>query len=82
MVYTGPLPSRDADMVGLMMSHVSLSGRVQALEGRHSETAIELFYKWQITPAVSLKPDLHYIISPGGDGRDAVVATLRLEVSF
>ena len=82
VVYTGPLPSRDADMVGLMMSHVSLSGRVQALEGRHSETAIELFYKWQITPAVSLKPDLHYIISPGGDGRDAVVATLRLEVSF
>jgi len=80
--YIGLIPTRDADITGLGMSHASLSGEVQALERRYSETALELFHKVQITDFVSLKPDAQYIVNPGGDGRDAIVVGIRLEVSF
>ena len=46
--YVGLIPARDEDITGFGMYHVSLSGRVQSLEGRYSETAIELFHKFQI----------------------------------
>ena len=80
--YVGLIPKRDDDVFGIGLHHVSLSGRVQSLEERYSETAIEMFYKYQLTEFMSLKPDLHYIVNPGGDGRDAIVAGLRVEISF
>ena len=80
--YVGLIPRRDDDVCGLGVHHVSLSGRVQSLERRYSETAIEAFYKYQLTEFMSIKPDLQYIVNPGGDGRDAVVAGVRLEVTF
>jgi porin len=80
--YYGPIPGRDHDILGLGVHHVSLSGKVQSLEERYAETAIELFYKAQVTKWLSLKPDLHYIINPGGDGRDALVAGVRVEWTF
>ena len=61
---------------------MSLSGKVQSLEKRYSETAIEAFYKYQLTEFMSIKPDLQYIVNPGGDGRDAIVAGVRLGMSF
>lgn len=82
MQWTGLVPSRDDDITGLAFGHASLSGRVQALEHRHSETAIEWFYKAQITPWFSVMPDLQYIFKPGGDGRDAFVVGLRTQISF
>lgn len=80
--YVGLLPGRDDDVFGIGIHHVSLSGNVQSLEERYSETAIETFYKCQLTEFMSIKPDLQYIANPGGDGRDAVVAGVRLEMSF
>lgn len=80
--YYGPIPSRDQDVVGLGVQHVSLGSRIQSLEKRYSETAIEFFYKVQVSECLSIKPDLHYIINPGGAGRDAIVAGVRVEVSF
>jgi len=80
--YTGLFSTRDQDVTGFGFYHVSLSGRVQSLERRHSETAIELFHKFQLTPFMSLKPDLQYIINPGGDGRDALVAGIRMEMAL
>lgn len=81
-VYTGLLPKRDNDLLGLGLYHANLSGRLNWLEDRHSESVVELFYKYQITPAISLKPDLQYIVNPGGDGRDALALGARFEVSF
>ena len=52
------------------------------MENRYSETAIEAFYKYQLTEFMSVKPDLQYIVNPGGAGRDAIVAGVRLEISF
>ena len=80
--YVGLLPTRDDDVTGLGVFHVSLSGRAQSLEGRYSETAVELFHKFQLTPAIGVKPDLQYIVNPGGGGRDAVAVGVRVEISF
>lgn len=80
--YYGPLPTRDDDILGLGMHHVSLSGDVQDLEDRYSETAFEFFYRAQLASWLRLKPDLQYIINPGGAGRDALVAGVRLELAF
>lgn len=81
--WTGAVPSRDADVLGLMMSRAVLSDEPGAGFTEDAETAFELFYKLQLVPNLSLKPDLQYIVAPGGGGLDdAWVATLRLELSF
>ena len=80
--YVGLIPEREDDVFGLGLHHVSLSGKVQSLEKRYSETAIEAFYKCQLTDFMSIKPDLQYIVNPGGNGRDAVVAGVRLEITL
>jgi len=80
--YVGLIPGRDEDVVGFAAQHVNLSGIVQELEDRHSETALELFYRAQLTPWLSVKPDVQYIVNPGGAGRDALVAGVRLEFAF
>jgi porin len=48
------------------------------------ELAIEAFHRVQLTPWIALKPDVQYIVNPGGDAdlTDAVVGTLRIEVVF
>lgn len=80
--YVGLVPGRDDDIFGLGVHHVSLSSQVQSLEERYSETAVETFYKLQLTDFMSIKPDLQYIVNPGGAGRDAFVAGARLEIAF
>ncbi len=80
--YYGPFPSRDEDVLGFGVHHVNLSGEIQALEARFSETAIELFYKVQLTEGLSIKPDIQYVVNPGGDGRDALLAGVRVELAF
>ena len=81
--YVGLLPTRDRDVTGIGMFHGSLSGRLQSAEQRYSETAIELFHRFQVTPCLVVKPDLQYIVNPGGgDTRDALVAGVRVEMSF
>lgn len=80
--WIGPLPDRDDDIMGFAIGHASLSGSVQSLESRFDETAIEWFYKAQLTPWFSVMPDLQYIVHPGGDGRNAFVAGIRTQISF
>ncbi len=80
--YVGLIPERDNDVVGIAVHHITLAGMVQSLEERYSETSIEMFYMYQLTDFMSIKPDLQYIVNPGGDGRDAIVAGVRLEMSF
>lgn len=80
--WTGAIPGLDDDIMGFAVGHGSLSDRVQSLESRYSETAIEWFYKAQVTPWLSVMPDVQYIVNPGGDGRDALVVGLRTQISF
>ena len=81
VVLSGMLDQREDDAFGVYVSYVDLSSKGGFVE---DETAIELFYRLQLTPAISLKPDLHIITNPSGDpGIDtAVVGVLRLEIVF
>ena len=76
-VYTGLLPGRDADVIGLGFAWAELNQ-----SGPNQETAVELFYKAQITPSVSLQPDLQYIVTPSGILPDALVAGVRFVLTM
>ena len=80
--YTGLLPGRDKDVVGVGMAYANLSGRAQAWQGLYDEAAVESFYKVCITPWMTVAPDLQYVVNPGGEGRDALVLGMRLSISF
>jgi porin len=79
----GTFPGRRADEAGAMVSWARLTGDRGAGFGRN-ETAFEVYYKLQLTPAIALTPNIQYIAEPGGNKSldDAVVGGLRLGVSF
>lgn len=45
--YTGLVPNRDSDVTGIAVEHANLADGVSSFEDRHSETAVEWFYKFQ-----------------------------------
>ena len=59
-------------------------GRVHYATAPSNETAIELFYAAKITPAVTITPDIQFLLDPGGDDtvKDPIVFTVRLQVAF
>ena len=82
--WVGPWPDRPDDVLGLMVSPVWFSDEPGAGFTEDAEWAFEAFVKFQVTPWLSIKPDLQYIIHPGGDATvdNALVGTLRLELAF
>ncbi|MBC7771869.1 MAG: carbohydrate porin, partial [Pyrinomonadaceae bacterium] len=79
----GTFGDRTDDQAGIFVGWADLSNDPMSGYAR-DETAIEFFYKVAITPFLSLKPDLQYIINPSGDPgiHDAVVGSIRLELTF
>jgi porin len=82
LVYTGALPNRDEDVLGVGVAHARFSDRLRRLDDRTHETVVELFYKAQVTSWLSLQPDLQLIVNPGGEGRNTLAAGLRFTVEF
>ncbi|MEM9109933.1 MAG: carbohydrate porin [Planctomycetota bacterium] len=81
--WAGPIPGRDADIIGLMASRAGLSDEPGAGLTDDAELAVELFYKLHLGEYFSIKPDIQYIMNPGGAGLDdAWVVTLRAELVF
>src|SRR5690606_33528741 len=83
LVLKGTFPGRDDDEAGLFVSMLRLSDADgAAFDG--DETAVELYYRFALTPFIHLTPDLQWIGNPSGDPGvdDAVVGALRLEVDF
>jgi carbohydrate-selective porin OprB len=82
VLFTGPFAFRASDTTGAMVTWVDLSDQ-DAAGFPSDETAVELFYRLQLTSFFSLKPDLQIIDDPGGLHEDtAVVGTLRFEVGL
>ncbi len=83
VVWTGPFAHRDDDALGFLVSYAGLS---EATGSPYvgAETILELVYRFQVTPAVILRPDLQFVMNPGGDPAldDALVGMLRVEITF
>lgn len=83
LVFQGTLPGRDDDGFGLLYSWTDLSDDPNATFPR-DEHVFEVYYKVQLTPAISLTPDIQVIANPNGSAttQTAVVGGLRLSVTF
>ncbi len=83
LTWTGALPHRDADALGLGISIVHFSQASGATFSTY-ETATELFYTLQLTGFASLTLDLQAITNPGGIAAqpDALTGTTRLVLHF
>jgi len=90
VTYTGLLPSRNNDVAGVAFALVQLSsGGQQELaeagyEGVGAEMVLETTYQAQITPWLSLQPDLQFVINPGANrsSPNALVLGARMAVTF
>lgn len=83
LVWRGPLPGRDEDSSGLMVSWARLSkSRDAGYDG--NETAYELYYRFRLSGFLSLLTDFQYIAQPSGTkGKsDVLVSGLRVELNF
>ena len=79
--WTGPIAERPNDITGVEMQSIHFGNAFHAHD--EYETSFETFYKVQLKPWFSIKPDLQYIANPGGQGtRDALAFTMRIEVDF
>lgn len=75
ITYTGLLPGRDEDVMGIGIAFAELFQG-----GTNRETVTELFYRALLTPRISLQPDVQYIASPSGIYRDALAVGVRFEL--
>jgi porin len=79
LVYIGPFPGRDEDRLGLGVAHARLPAWAGA---GPAETDVELLYRVSPWTWLTLQPSLHWVLRPSGQGRDALVAGLRIETRF
>ncbi|MDB5327846.1 MAG: Carbohydrate-selective porin [Phycisphaerales bacterium] len=84
VTWVGPYAADNLDAVGLAFSTVFFSDATGSPYTQDSETSIEAFYNFQATNYLSIKPDLQYVIHPGGDAelKDALIATLRVTLAL
>ena len=93
----GIFACRPRDSFGLYLSYADLSHDAIDLEFEPEEEgglpphlfdsdefAVDLYYRFQVTPAIYVQPELQYIANPSGDGEidDALVGGIRLGVVF
>jgi porin len=83
--YTGLLPSRDQDVMGVALAQASISDKLRPSSGQsHAETALEWTYQVQVNDNVVIQPDFQYVINPNADdaAKNARVFMLRTDISF
>lgn len=83
LVLRGTLSGRERDVAGVYLSLADMSD-ASGSPYQKDETAIELMYKAQITPWLSVTPDLQVIFNPSGDAdiSTAVVGGVRIVLTF
>ncbi len=95
-VRQGTFTHRDADFIAVLFAHGSINPRLtQYQEDRNAvapgsvgiqtyESIAEIDYNIQITPWLSIRPNLQYVINPGGTGKipNAFVIGLHTGVTF
>jgi porin len=79
----GTLENRRDDSAGFMANWHDMSDAPGA-GFANDELAFEVYYKWQLTPAVSITPDLQYTLNPSGSATvdNAWVGQVRFMLVF
>lgn len=86
----GPAASRPEDIVGLAWTRGWLSSKwrdAQTIGGiatEHAEDALELTYRYSVTPWLAIQPNVQYIRNPGGTSgtSNAKLIGVRLELAL
>jgi len=90
LVYTGLIPARSEDKLGLAFCYGEVSqsyrnlGNSQGIPGPSFESVAEVTYSIRLSPGLALQPDLQYVLHPGGTRQygNALVAGFRAIVDF
>ncbi len=84
----GPVASRPDDVVGFAWTRAGMSQKwrdVQAVPGdtKTSETALEITYRYAVTPWFAIQPNYQYIKHPGGAAApNAKLIGVRLDLAL
>ena len=85
LTYQGLFDGRDDDTAGIAVTTSHASSKYRQLNASDSsETVVEITYRAQLQPWLSVQPVVQRIFNPNMDAalRDAWVAGMRLEVAF
>jgi carbohydrate-selective porin OprB len=82
LVWTGAIPDRDQDELGLAYLRGELSSAAGATFQGDAEEIIELYYRIPIRENLSIQPSLQRVINPGGRYEDLWVPGIRVELTF
>ena len=98
MILLGVVAGRDADRFGIGFYYMDISNDMRSLigatplggRGVSAEKGVELFYNFQITPSMTLTPDIQFIMDPSlakvaptsADSDLAIVVGIRPQISF
>jgi len=80
LTLAGAIPGRPNDIVGAGIAWARLGDAPD--QPNSTETALEIFYKLQLTHWAYIKSDVQYVRHPSGRFADALVYTARLEIAF
>jgi len=94
MEYAGPF-ARANDMIGFAVGETNANSRYAAyvkennartgedvIVGDGNEYVTELFYSWAPIPSIYLRPNLQYILHPGGTSENSNAFVLGLKMGF
>ena len=103
LTYKGPIPARPDDTAGIAFAYARIGNNARGLDQdvqfftanpsfpvRDHEAVLEISYQAQVTPWMTLQPDLQRIFHPGGNvlnadsslRKDALVLALRSTATF
>jgi porin len=90
LVYTGLIPGRKNDRIGIAFAYGQISTGYRNLAAQDNVPGagyggvVECTYSIQLTPAITLQPDLQYIFHPSGTQQygNSLVAGFRATVVF
>lgn len=96
LYYHGAIAGRDHDALGLGIAYIRISDHVadavkaanQQDDTAHSrpdfEATVELVYRYQAAPWLSIQPHAQYVIQPGGtkDRDNALILGVRTSIAF
>jgi porin len=86
LMYTGLVPRRERDVLGLAVAHArtSMAFRRAQADSASGETALEVTYQAEVGSGVQVQPDLQYVLHPGAllTVEHALVLTLRVKVAL